>query len=75
MYNRDIVFRNSDAEFARFCQISMGSATELEYHLLLAFDLNFLEEKDYNYFISELIQIKKMLFSFMDRLRNNPSNN
>ena len=32
--------RNSDAEFARFCSIAMGSASELEYHLLLARDLN-----------------------------------
>jgi len=26
--------RNGDAEFARFCSIAMGSARELEYHLL-----------------------------------------
>jgi len=30
---------NGDAEFARFCSIAMGSASELEYHLLLAKDL------------------------------------
>ena len=28
--------RNGDAEFARFCSIAMGSASEVEYHLLLA---------------------------------------
>jgi four helix bundle protein len=28
--------RKSAAEFARFLQIAMGSASELEYHLLLA---------------------------------------
>jgi len=27
---------NGDVEFARFCSIAMGSASELEYHLLLA---------------------------------------
>jgi four helix bundle protein len=31
--------RNGDAEFARFCSIAMGSASELEYHVLLAKDL------------------------------------
>ena len=31
--------RNGDAELARFCSIAMGSASELEYHLLLARDL------------------------------------
>jgi four helix bundle protein len=28
--------RNGDAELARFCSMAMGSASELEYHLLLA---------------------------------------
>jgi four helix bundle protein len=31
--------RNGDAELARFCSMAMGSASELEYHLLLARDL------------------------------------
>src|SRR5260221_8644903 len=34
--------RNGDAEFARFLHIAMGSASELECHLLLARDLDFL---------------------------------
>ena len=31
--------RGSDNDFRRFLQIAMGSASELEYHLLLAHDL------------------------------------
>ncbi len=34
--------RNADGDFARFLQIAMGSASELEYHLLLVRDLNLL---------------------------------
>ena len=34
--------RHTDAEFARFLQIAMGSASETEYQLLLARDLEFL---------------------------------
>jgi four helix bundle protein len=34
--------RTGDAELARFMLIAMGSASELEYHLLLAHDLGFL---------------------------------
>jgi four helix bundle protein len=34
--------RNGDAEFAHFCSIAMGSASELEYHLLLSKDLKLL---------------------------------
>src|SRR5882724_7541397 len=33
--------RNGDAEFARFLYIAMGSASELECHLLLARDLGY----------------------------------
>ncbi len=39
--------RRGDTDFARFLQIAMGSASELEYHLLLAHDLNMLREPDY----------------------------
>jgi four helix bundle protein len=34
--------RNTDADFARFLQIAMGSASETGYQLILAHDLEFL---------------------------------
>ena len=39
--------RNGDAQFARFCSIAMGSASESEYHLLLAKDLQLIKPKDH----------------------------
>ena len=36
--------RDTNAEFARFLYIALGSANELEYHLLLARDLDYLEK-------------------------------
>src|ERR1700746_1227871 len=39
--------RNGDMEFARFCSMAMGSASELEYHLLLAKDLKLIKPVDY----------------------------
>jgi four helix bundle protein len=39
--------RTGDAEFSRFCSIAMGSASELEYHLLLGKDLGHIKSKDY----------------------------
>jgi four helix bundle protein len=61
--------RNSDAELARFMGIALGSANELDYHLLLARDLNYLESTCYATLARETQEIAKMLASFIDKLR------
>jgi four helix bundle protein len=61
--------RNSDAELARFLEISMGSASEVEYLLLLTRDISMLNNADYQELSSEVIEIKRMLASFIKRLR------
>jgi four helix bundle protein len=48
--------RNSDAEFARFCSIAMGSASELEYHLLLARDLKLTEPADHEKLTQRVVE-------------------
>ena len=63
--------RGSDADFARFLQMAMGSASELEYHLLLAHDLGFLENSLYEKLNNELVEIKRMLNSFIQKLKTN----
>jgi four helix bundle protein len=40
--------RGGNAELARFLQIGSGSASELEYHILLARDLSFLPTSVYD---------------------------
>jgi len=62
--------RNSDADFARFLHIAMGSAAELDYQLLLSHDLGFLESASYQEVSEELTIIRKMLNSFTQRLKN-----
>ncbi|HQT90946.1 MAG TPA: four helix bundle protein [Candidatus Kryptobacter bacterium] len=62
--------RNSEAEFARFMQIAAGSASEVEYHLLLAHDLNFIEPISYTQLDSDVNEVKKMLNVFLQRLRS-----
>lgn len=47
----------------------MGSASELEYHLLLGRDLGFLRDPDYERLRSQVTEIKKMLASLIKRLR------
>lgn len=63
--------RDGAVELARFCRIAMGSASELEYHLLLARDLDYLSEYDYARVNDQLMEVKRMLVSFVQRLKAN----
>lgn len=60
--------RKGDAELARFLQIAMGSASELEYHLLLAHDLELLNASEYEPLTRETTEVKRMLTSFIKKL-------
>jgi len=60
--------RDGDTELARFCGIARGSASELEYHLLLARDLHLLPDSDHNRLAKETTEIKRMLTGLMQKL-------
>ena len=60
--------RRGAKEFDRFLQIAMGSASELEYHFLLARDLDFLNDSDYERLAEKVTEIKRMLTSFIQKL-------
>ena len=60
--------RKGDAELARFLQIAMGSASELEYHPLLAHDLESLNASEYEPLTRETTEVKRMLASYIKRL-------
>jgi four helix bundle protein len=62
--------RSGDAELGRFMLIAMGSASELEYHLLLANDLDFLNAQDYQELSQRTQEVKRMLSTFIIRLRH-----
>jgi four helix bundle protein len=61
--------RDGDAELARFLQIAMGSASELEYHLLLSHDLRLLNPTEYKQLAQETTEVKRMLTSFIQTIR------
>jgi len=61
--------RSGDPEFARVLQIAMGSASELEYHLLLAHDLGFMKGPNYSQLAEEVVQVKQMLAALIHRLK------
>ena len=60
--------RSGDAEFARFCSIAMGSASELEYHLLLAKDLNLIKPKAHAELSQRATELKRMLTALLQKL-------
>jgi four helix bundle protein len=64
--------RGSDADFARHVQIAMGSASEVEYQLLLAKDLEFLATDKYVALEEEIVSVKRMLSSLLKTL-NSPA--
>ena len=51
--------RRSDGEFKRFVQIARGSASETEYHLILARDLGFLPEGLYGSLVAKLAEVQR----------------
>lgn len=63
--------RGSDAEMARFLRIALGSAYEVEYQLLLARDLGWLGETQYQGLSQQIEEIKKMLSGLIAKLRAN----
>ena len=61
--------RNTDADFARFLQMAMGSASETEYQLILARDLEFLPKDVYEKLHNEVEEAKRMLASLLKTIR------
>lgn len=62
--------RGGDSELARFLQIAVGSAYELEYHLLLANDLGLLDATGYEQLEAQVIEVKRMLAALLVKVRS-----
>jgi len=60
--------RGSDADFGRFVQMAMGSASEVQYLLLLARDLSYLGNGNYSTIEAMTVEVKKMLAAFLKRI-------
>jgi four helix bundle protein len=61
--------RTTEKDFARFIQISMGSASETEYQLILARDLEFLPKETHEKLHNDVEEVKRMLASLLKTLR------
>ena len=60
--------RRSNAEMGRFVRIAMGSAAELDHHLLLCKDLGFMADVDNRRFSANLAEVRKMLSGLLDSI-------
>jgi len=61
--------KDSDAELKRYLLIAMGSASELEYFLILSRDLGYLLDEPFHSLTNDLIETRKMLNAFIQKLK------
>ena len=63
--------RDGNAEFARFLWIAMGSSSELDYQLVLARDLTYLDPAAYSQLNDRLIEVRRMLNGLIQKVKPN----
>ncbi|KEF34788.1 30S ribosomal protein S23 [Deinococcus sp. RL] len=62
--------RASDTDFARFLDMAGGSANEVEYQMLLARDLGYVPELEYQTVTHQLSEVRRVLTGFRRRLKS-----
>jgi four helix bundle protein len=60
--------KRGNAEFQRYLGIAAGSASELEYHFLLARDLDLVDEAAYKRLDAAVVEIKRMLAALIRKV-------
>ena len=59
----------SENDFCRFLNYALGSARELEYHLLIAKDIDAISEKEYWKLEGAISEVRKMLRGLIKKVR------
>ena len=62
--------KRGNGDFQRFLGIAAGSASEVEYHFLLARDLGFLDSEQYKSLDTAVVEIKRMLASLIIKVES-----
>ena len=60
--------RGSNKELRQFLQISMGSASEVEYQNLLSHELGYIDRRVYEELDTSIQEVKKMLSSYIVKI-------
>lgn len=61
--------RSGEKEFGRFLNIALGSASELEYLLVLSRDIELVNQTSFESLSTDVVEVKKMLTSFIKKLK------
>lgn len=64
----------SDADFLRFLRYAVGSAAELEYHLIFVRDLELLPKDDCHHLLGQVVEVRKMLHGLVNTIEKARSN-
>lgn len=64
--------QKTEAAFARFLRIALGSTSELEYHLMAARDIRAIAKSEYLSLSTELVEVRMMLHGLLRRLDHGP---
>jgi four helix bundle protein len=59
----------SERDFARFLNYSLNSAYELEYHLMLAREMEVIADAEAGSLLAELIEVRRMLHGLLKRIK------
>ena len=62
--------QKSEAAFARFLRIALGSSSELEYHLRAAMDIGALSVEAHDALAAQVVEVKMMLHGLIRRLES-----
>jgi four helix bundle protein len=60
--------RRGNGEFHKFLQIATGSASEVEYQLLLSHELGYLSDESFSKLSKDVVEVKKMLSGLINRV-------
>jgi four helix bundle protein len=61
--------RHSDKEFANFLNIAHGSVAEVQSHLYIALDLNYIDPSAFDELYELLSEVSRMTLALCQRLR------
>ena len=61
--------RSSSVEFARYLEIAIGSAFELETQIELSYYFQYLDEENYKKLLSDVVSVEKRISAVLSKIR------